>query len=163
MRQTCSINSWRPARVVAGAAAAICTAFDFLEYLLGERAKGRIEQFAAGNPFLQGLRDRPRLFVNFLEHEVAILAALHGFGRQDRFANGPRAARPRRVQNLDRLAANLGDIAFFQEHEARVTGRSAATSDATKFSPMPSPMTTGQPSRATTTHSGSASLTTAKA
>ena len=39
----------------------------------------------------------------------------------------------------------------------RVTGSSAATSEATKFSSMPSPMTTGQPSRASTMHSGSVS------
>ena len=38
----------------------------------------------------------------------------------------------------------------------RVTGSSAATSDATKFSSSPRPMTTGQPSRASTSRSGSA-------
>ena len=45
----------------------------------------------------------------------------------------------------------------------RVTGSSAATSEATKFSSSPSPMTTGQPSRARMMRSGSCSLTTASA
>jgi len=37
----------------------------------------------------------------------------------------------------------------------RVTGNSAATSEATKFSSLPMPMTAGQPARAITMQSGS--------
>jgi hypothetical protein len=45
----------------------------------------------------------------------------------------------------------------------RVTGSSAATSEATKFSSTPNPTTTGHPSRARMMRLGSFSLTTASA
>ena len=73
---------------------------------------------SAGDPLFQGLRDRPRLFVNLLEHEVTVLTAFHGIGRQIALANRARGARTARVQDADRFASNLGDIAFLQEHEA---------------------------------------------
>ncbi len=66
--------------VETGATRGDVDGFDLLEYLVGGGSKCRIEQLAAGDPLLQGLRDRPRLLVNLLEHEVAVLAAFHGIG-----------------------------------------------------------------------------------
>ena len=56
--------------------------------------------------------------MNFLEHEVPILTSLHGVRRQLAFAHRAYCGMARRIEDPNRLAANLGDIAFFQEHEA---------------------------------------------
>src|SRR6185312_15448733 len=63
------------------------------------------------------VRDGSRLLVNLLEHEVAVLSLLRRIGRQlalaDRALDGVTVA----IDDLNRRAANLGDIAFFEEHE----------------------------------------------
>jgi hypothetical protein len=104
--------------VEAGAARGNMHGLDLLEYLLGGGSKSRLQQFAARHPLLQGLRDSPRLLMYLLEHEVAVLAAFHGIGRQVAFAHRSFDARARAVNDLDRLAANFSRVAFFQEHEA---------------------------------------------
>ena len=46
--------------------------FDRLEHRARPRAEGCFEQLAARDALLEGLRDRKRLFVDFLQHEVPI-------------------------------------------------------------------------------------------
>ena len=84
------------AGVEAGAAGRDMYGLDLFEYLLRGGAEGRIQKLAAGDPLLQGLRDGAWLFMDFLEHEVPVLAAFHGIGRQLAFAYGARRARPLR-------------------------------------------------------------------
>ena len=100
-------------------------------------------------------RDGARLLVDLLQHEVAVRAAFRGVRGQLALAHGALdglAVARRGRGHL--IARDLRDVAFLEEDERRVTGRSADTSDATKFSPMPRPSTSGQPARATTMRSG---------
>ena len=55
---------------------------DLGEHRVRGRAESGIEQAAAGDALLERLRDRARLLVYLLEHEMPVLAALHGVGRQ---------------------------------------------------------------------------------
>ena len=56
--------------------------------------------------------------MNFLEHEVPILTSLHSVRRQLAFADRAYCGVARCIEDANRLATNLRDIAFFQEHEA---------------------------------------------
>jgi hypothetical protein len=53
---------------------------------------------------------------------VPVLPALDGIGRQVAFANRASDRLPRGVQNFHGAAADLGHIAFFEEHEAARDG-----------------------------------------
>ena len=91
---------------------------DLFEDLGRARSKSRIEQFAARNPLFQGLRNCARLFVNFLEHEVAVLSAFHRIGRQVAFPDRPRHGLAQTVEDSNGPAPHFGQIAFLQKHEA---------------------------------------------
>jgi hypothetical protein len=93
-------------------------AFDLTEYLFCGRPERRVQQLAPRDALFQRLRNSARLLVNLLEHEVAILSALHGVGGQFAFAYAARGGRARRIQDGDGFAANLRHVAFRQEHEA---------------------------------------------
>ena len=74
----------------------MCTALTRLNTCGGVRAEGRVQQSPAGDPLLQRLRDGARLLVDFLEHEMPVLSALDGVGRQIAFAHRPRRRRAAR-------------------------------------------------------------------
>ena len=92
--------------------------FDPAEDFRGRRTKRRLEQTAIGDAFGQRVGDRARLLVDFLEHEVAVLPLLGGVGGQFALAHRALGAVAILVEHLDRGAADVGDVAFFQEHEA---------------------------------------------
>ncbi len=65
----------------------------------------------------------PRLFVDFLEHEMPVLPSFDRVRRQIAFADRTDHRAAGGIHDLDRLATQLGDIAFFQEHEAARDGQ----------------------------------------
>ncbi len=81
-------------------------------------AERRLEQPAVGNTLLQGIGDRARLLVNLFQHEVAVLPLLGRIGGQLALANGPLDGVAVFVDDPDRLAPDLGDVALFEEHES---------------------------------------------
>ena len=66
----------------------------------------------------QRVGDRARLLVDFLEHEVAVLALLGGVRGQLALAHRALDRVAVLVEDLDGRAADVGDVAFFEEHEA---------------------------------------------
>ena len=77
-----------------------------------------LQQPAIGHALGQRVGDGARLLVDFLEHEVAVLALLGRIGRQLALAHRALGGVAVLVEHLDRGAANVGDVAFFEEHEA---------------------------------------------
>src|SRR5207248_5096915 len=57
------------------------------------------------------------LLVDLLEHVVPILPFLGRVGRQLTFADGPLDAIALFIDDTDRLASDLGDVAFLEKHE----------------------------------------------
>jgi hypothetical protein len=142
----------------------MCTCSVRLKILGGRGAEGGLEQAAVGDALLQRVGDRARLLVDLLEHEVPVLALLGGIGRQLAVA---RRALDRVAVAIEHLARSVRRTSATspssRNMKRRVTGSSAETSEATKFSSTPRPITTGQPSRARISRSGSFSLSTTSA
>src|SRR4029077_15580819 len=103
--------------VVAGTAGRDMNGLDSGKNVFRSGTEGRVEKSRTCHPFLQGLRDGPRLLVDLLEHEVTILAALDGVGGQIAFADIARGGRAAGVHDLDGLTAHLGDVALLEKHE----------------------------------------------
>ena len=89
----------------------------------GGGAEGGLQQPAIGHALGQRVGDGARLLVDFLEHEVAVLAFLGRIGRQLALAHGTLGGVAVLVQHLDRGAVNVGDVAFFEEHETARHGQ----------------------------------------
>ena len=104
--------------MIAGAAGDDVHVLGALEDFRRGRAEGGLEQPAIGHALGQRVGDRARLLVDFLEHEVAVLALLGRIRRQLALAHRALGGVAVLVEHLDRGAANVGDVAFFEEHEA---------------------------------------------
>ena len=104
--------------MITGAAGSDVHCLDSLEDLRRIGAKSGVQQFASRDALLQRLGYRQRLFVNFLEHEVPIVAPLGGIRRHIAFAYRTLHESAVGIQNLHGFAPNLRNVAFFQEHEA---------------------------------------------
>jgi hypothetical protein len=94
-----------------------------LEDLRGGGSERLLEQAAVGDALRECVGDRARLLVDLLEHEVPVLALLGGIGGElalaDRTVDGSAVL----VEHLDGGAADVGDVAFLQEHEAARHGQ----------------------------------------
>ena len=136
-----------------------------LQNFRGRRTEGRFEQPSVGDPLLQRVGDGARLLVDLLQHEVPVRTLL-GRIRRDFALAYLALARLSPLRSMIRTAraAHLGDVALFEEHETaghRQQRRDVGGDEILVQSP--SPTTTGQPSRARISRSGSCSLTTSSA
>ena len=109
--------------VEAGAAGHDMHVLGAPEHIGRGRPEGSLEQAAVGDPFLQRVGDGARLLVDFLEHEVTVLALLGGIGREFAVAHRAVDRVAAAVEHADRLAFHLGDITFLEEHEAAGDGQ----------------------------------------
>ena len=114
------------AGVVAGAAGDDVHAFGTTEYLGRSRTKGRFEQPAIRDPFLQGIGHCSGLFEDFLEHEVPVGALLRGIGRQLALARRAFGMFAFAVDDAHALARHLSHIAFFEENKPPGDGQQRA-------------------------------------
>ena len=105
------------AGVIAGAAGDDVHVLGALEDLGGGGAERGLQQPAVGHAFGQRVGHGARLLVDFLEHEVAVLALLGRIRRQLALADRALGGVAVLVEHLDRGAADVGDVAFFEEHE----------------------------------------------
>ena len=137
--------------------------FDALEHRRRRRPEGGFEQPPVRDPLLQRVADCARLLVDLLEHEVPVRALLGRVSRQLAVLDRPVRGIALAVDHAHAVALDSATSPSSRNMKRRVTGSSAATSEATKFSSTPSPSTTGQPTRATMIRSGSPSLTMASA
>ena len=134
------------------------------EHFGGQRSERGFQQLAAGDALFERLRDRARLLVDLLEHVVrrSRPSPRHrptaSFRVTGRCAVLPSLSRMRTLWR--RISATSPSS---RKMNWRVTGSSAETSEATKFSLLPMPITTGQPARASTIVSGESCDSTASA
>ena len=98
--------------------ATMCTCSVRLKTSRGGGAERGLEQAAVGHALGQRVGDGARLLVDFLEHEVAVLALLRRIGGQLALAHRALGGVAVLVEHLDGRAADVGDVAFFEEHEA---------------------------------------------
>ena len=94
-----------------------------LEYFGGRRPKGGLEKPAIGNSLLQRVRYSARLLINLLQHEVAVQALLGRVRIQCTLANRTLDAVAFAIDDSDPRAADLGDIALFEENKAARDGQ----------------------------------------
>ena len=101
----------------AGAASHNLYGFCALEHFFSGGAKGRREQAATSHALFKRLRYGAGLLVNFLEHVVRVVTALHSVRRKLAFTLGAYGGLAIRIQNLQGLTRHQSHIAFFQKHE----------------------------------------------
>jgi hypothetical protein len=82
------------------------------------RAEGGFEKPAVGHTLLQRVRYCAWLLMNFLQHEVPVQALLRRIRAECTFANRALDAIAFPIDDADRRAANLRDVAFLEEHKA---------------------------------------------
>src|SRR6185437_6330041 len=88
------------------------------EYLGRRRAECGLEQLPVGDALLECVRDRARLFVDLLEHEMPVLTLFGRIRGELALADGTLDSVAVAIEDSDGCAANLGDVTFFKEHEA---------------------------------------------
>ena len=82
------------------------------------RTECRFEQSAIGDALLQCVSQCARLLVNFLQHEMPVLALLGGISGQLTFANDALDGIAFAIQNLDGRPMHVGHVAFLEKNEA---------------------------------------------
>ena len=87
--------------------------------------------------------DRRRLLVDLLGHEVAVAALFRGTTSHRIRWVGRSSVRPRRPRSVTPAASTRATSPSSRKMTSRVQGTSATGSEATKFSPEPSPRTIG--------------------
>ncbi|MDT4863553.1 hypothetical protein FQZ97_982660 [compost metagenome] len=103
--------------MVAGATGDDLHVLDLGEQLGGLRTERLDQHLVSAQATFQGALDHLGLLEDFLEHEVTERALVRGFGAfvilhafaRDRIAVD--------IPDLHAIAADLGDVAFFQVHE----------------------------------------------
>ena len=105
--------------VVAGAASQDLDLLDAVEQLTGTGAEHLVGDAIAADASLQGVGDRARLFVDLLEHVVAIFAALDRVAGQLALFDGALVGDVVAVGIVDdqRVVVQVGDVAVFEEDE----------------------------------------------
>ena len=83
----------------------------------GVGAQGLFQHTAVGDAAFHGGLDHFRLLVDFLEHVVAVFALVGGIGTVLETGNGALYGHAFAIMDLDAAFADVGNIAFFQEHE----------------------------------------------
>ena len=104
--------------MVAGAARDDAHGFGLRKDGLCRRAERGLEQLAAGDAFLERLRDGARLLVDFLQHVVREVALLRRIGRELALVHLALDRVAVLVQDAVAVAADLADVAFLEEDEA---------------------------------------------
>ncbi|CAB5028393.1 unannotated protein [freshwater metagenome] len=88
----------------------------------GSRPESGLQQLAAGDALFQRLGDGLRLLVDFLQHVVGELALFGSGCAQGAVAGFAMGLVALDVENANAVVADLGYIAFLQEHEAARDG-----------------------------------------
>ncbi len=102
----------------------MCTCSAFLKTSVAAGPNAASSRATVGRAFLQRVRERARLLMDFLEHEVAVQALLGAPRRKARFRCTARSIElPSLSSNANALALDLRDVAFFQEDEAAGDGQ----------------------------------------
>ena len=88
-----------------------------LQQVAGLGTKRLLQHAGVGYPAFRCGTDDPRLLMDFLEHEMAVLAFLGGVLAVFKTGNRTFHRLLVAIVNLNAITADISDIPFFQEHE----------------------------------------------